>query len=100
MLVNSFDLQMDFAVTVFQWIRVSFSFWYLMLWVSSSQWFRLVLGICPYGFSVVKGSDILVLKIILVLVFIQFWVNNFYFSFSFSCEIILVYISVSVSVLK
>src|SRR6218665_91596 len=36
------------------------------------------------------GSDILVLKIILVLVFIQFWVNNFYFSFSFSFEIILV----------
>src|SRR6218665_363662 len=46
------------------------------------------------------GSDILVLKIILVLVFIQFWVNNFYFSFSFSFEIILVSISVLVSVLK
>ena len=45
-------------------------------------------------------SDILVLKIILVLAFIQFWVNNFYFSFSFSFEIILVSISVLVSVLK
>src|SRR6218665_1671730 len=30
----------------------------------------------------IPSSDILVLKIILVLVFIQFWVNNFYFSFS------------------
>src|SRR6218665_942428 len=48
----------------------------------------------------VQGSDILVLKIILVLVFIQFWVNNFYFSFSFSFEIILVSISVLVSLLK
>src|SRR6218665_700911 len=47
---------------------------------------------------VVNSSDILVLKIILVLVFIQFWVNNFYFSFSFSFKIILV--SISVSVLK
>src|SRR6218665_1211472 len=45
-------------------------------------------------------SDILVYKIILVLVFIQFWVNNFYFSFSFSFEIILVSISVLVSVFK
>ena|SRR6218665_3977775 len=45
-------------------------------------------------------SDILVLKIILILVFIQFLVNNFYFSFSFSFEIILVSISVLVSVLK
>jgi len=41
-----------------------------------------------------RGSDILGLKIISVLVFIQFWVNNFYFSF----EIILV--SITVSVLK
>ena len=46
------------------------------------------------------NSDILVLKIILVLVFIQFGVNNFYFSFSFSFEIILVSISVLVSVFK
>src|SRR6218665_2093692 len=45
-------------------------------------------------------SDILVLKIILVLVFIQFWGNNFYFSFIFSFEIILVSISVLVLVLK
>jgi len=45
-------------------------------------------------------SDILVLKTILVLVFIQFWGNNFYFSFSFSFEIILVSISVLVLVLK
>src|SRR6218665_186770 len=50
--------------------------------------------------SMVGGSDILVLKIILVLVFIQFWGNNFYFSFSFSFEIILVSISVLVLVLK
>ena len=46
------------------------------------------------------SSDILVLKIILVLVFIQFYVNNFDFSFSFSFEIILVSVSVLVSVLK
>src|SRR6218665_1190816 len=46
------------------------------------------------------SSYILVLKIILVLVFIQFWVNNLYFNFSFSFEIILVSISVLVSVLK
>ena len=50
------------------------------------------------GTALVLSSDILVLKIILVLVFIQFWGNNFYFSFSFSFEIILV--SISVSVLK
>ena len=43
-------------------------------------------------------SDTLVLKIILALVFIQFWVTNFCFSFSF--EIILVSITVSVLVLK
>src|SRR6218665_1843022 len=47
-----------------------------------------------------ESSDILVLKIILVLVFIQFWGNNFYFSFSFSFEIILVSISVLILVLK
>src|SRR6218665_413858 len=50
--------------------------------------------------SFMRTSDILVFKIILVLVFIQFWVNNFYFSFSFSFEIILVSISVLVSVFK
>ena len=53
-----------------------------------------------WNLKCVDISDILVLKIILVLVFIQFWVNNFYFSFSFSFEIILVSISVLVSVLK
>ena len=40
-------------------------------------------------------SDILVLKIISVLGFIQFWFNSFYFSFSFSFAIILVSITVS-----
>jgi len=40
----------------------------------------------------VSSSDALVLKIILVSAFIQFWVNNFSFSF----EIIFVFISVSV----
>src|SRR6218665_2353993 len=54
----------------------------------------------PDGATLVPCSDILVLKIILVLVFIQFWGNNFYFSFSFSFEIILVSISVLVLVLK
>src|SRR6218665_3030034 len=43
-----------------------------------------------------SSSDILVLKMISVLVLIQFWVNNFYFSFSFSFEIILVSVTVSV----
>jgi len=32
----------------------------------------------------IPRSDILVLKIISRFSFIQFWVNNFYFSFSFS----------------
>src|SRR6218665_3597894 len=56
--------------------------------------------LCMKGWdkNCMTSSDILVLKIILVLVFIQFWVNNFYFSFSFSFEIILVFISVLVSV--
>jgi len=41
-------------------------------------------------------SDIFVLKIIVVLVFIKFWLNGFYFSFSFIFEIILVSIGDSV----
>src|SRR6218665_3692985 len=69
------------------------------LYISDKLMICALLQSGPSGKFEVYDSDILVLKIILVLVFIQFWVNNFYFSFSFSFEIILVSISVLVSVL-